>query len=199
MYHPIIDSSKGGATKEQNLEWMEKIRGSEAEEQQHYINEMIEGNIPLVLLKMETFLKLSSMNSYLWDDIVSEALLSLTQAVQALAEMETPDVDNNPSGYIGVVVVRRVGKMIEKEIEAQRIPEDYTYPTDVETDPRDEIEIQDTLYAACETSLHCDILRMRAKGCNMQEIGEVLNLSRQSIGFYLHEIREQYEEMEKNL
>jgi DNA-directed RNA polymerase specialized sigma subunit len=197
LYHPLVHPEKEGASAEKNQAWLEEIRSLPPNEQLPIINEMIEGNIPLAFLKLKTFVELFPGFKYMWDDMVSEGMLALTEAVHALAGKSIPeddgDIENNPQGYIGIVVVRKVGRMLESQTE--KLPRDYISPLDKIIDPRDLIETQDFILRACETKLDRVIIDMRARGCKQQEIADRLELSRQSIQVHLAEIIARYERL----
>lgn len=196
LYHPLRDPSRDGATAEMNLEWMSKIRESHGEQRLALINEMVEANIPWVFLKLETFVHLYPGFEYMWDDMVSEGLLALTESIHILADKETPEGDeNNPQGYAGVTIVRRVGRMLERETSA--LPEDYKSPLDVVIDPRDIVETRDMLMAACETQFHRDILEMRERGSSMEEIAQAFEMSRGGLSLYFYEIKNKFEQLQK--
>lgn len=198
LYHPLRDPSRDGATAEQNLEWMEKIRASEGEQRLALINEMVEANIPWVFLKLETFIHLYPGFEYMWDDMVSEGLLALTESLHILADKEKPQEDeNNPQGYAGVVIVRRVGRMLERETSA--LPEDYKSPLDVIIDPRDIVETRDMLMASCETKFHRDILAMRERGSSFEEIAQAFDMSRGGLSVYFYEIKNKFEQLQKEM
>lgn len=115
-YHPLINPNKGGATTEQNHVWIAAIREMQpGEDRLALINTMIEANIPLVFVKLKTFVQLFPGFKYLWDDMVAEGLLALTEGVHRLGDMSPPGEDDvdNPTGYVGVMIVRRVGRMLD--------------------------------------------------------------------------------------
>lgn len=190
-YHPLVNPDRAGATTEQNLAWMEDIRAGETD----LINVMIEANIPLVMLKLESFLKLYPGFDHMWDDMVGEGLLALTEAVHDLAKKPTPEdeEDNNPQGFMGMVIVRRVGKMLSAQ--TRPLPETYRSPLDVVVDPRDSVDTQDMLEAVCETYIDREILDRRMQGSTIKEIGDALDLPREAVSVYLQEIKDRYEQL----
>ena len=195
-YHPLIDPTKGGATAEQNLVWVKSIRDMEPGEcRLTLINTMIEANIPLAFIKLKTFIQLFPSFKYMWDDMVAEGILALTEGVHRLGDMETPGKDdvNNPTGYVGMMIVRRVGRMLESLTE--KITLGYQSPLAVVIDPRGIVETRDLLLAACETGIDRDIMGMRERGCTQSEIADSLDLSQSSVSVYLHEIKTRYDSL----
>lgn len=66
---------------------------------QEAIKQMIEGNMALVIVRLESFLNEYPQYEFFRDDLISEGFLALSQAVNRMAVSdEHPDA--NPSGYI---------------------------------------------------------------------------------------------------
>ena len=193
-YHPLIDPNKEGATTEQNHAWLATIREIQpGEARLDLINIMIEANIPLAFLKLKTFIQLFPGFKFIWDDMVSEGMLALVEGVHKLGDMSPPgeeDVDN-PMGYVGMMIVRRVGKMLDKATE--KLPARYRSPLSITVDPRRIVEERDLLEAACSSTIDRTIIQMRERGNNQSEIADALELSQSSVSVFLHEIKTRYD------
>ena len=63
--------------------------------------EMIEGNMPLVVSKVDSYIRRYPQLEYLRHDLHSAGLVGLAQAVNKMAEHNEPE-KANPTGYISI-------------------------------------------------------------------------------------------------
>ncbi len=78
------------------------------------IDKMIESNMPLVISKVESFIRCFPGAAYLRDDLQSEGLLGLAKAVNKMAEAG-PRENANATGYISYWVHYHLGLVIDNE------------------------------------------------------------------------------------
>ncbi len=174
--------------------------------------EMIESNMPLVISKVESFIRRYSQLEYLRDDLHSAGFLGLVKAVNKMAEHEEPS-KVNPTGYISVAITNELVKLATKEavhsgIELADAPE---YDIDV-TDDVPEVshripesvvdtkqsvvfelsELRDLLQSCCESDRERTLIRMREDGCSDREIAEALDMPRPSIQRLRKELEERF-------
>lgn len=198
FWHPLVNPKQKGATTDSNFQDIEKIRKlSDGPEKDDAINAMIASNIPLVFLKVETYIGLHPSVEFLKDDLVSAGLLSLTQAVQRLSELTTPKDKDNPTGYIGNRIIWGIGRFIQND-EKQQVPADYHPPYPLEVNPMDIVDTRDLLYAACQTPEDHVIMGMRERGCTDQEVADRLDISRSAVRVQRHELMERYDTLLKD-
>lgn len=189
VWHHLVDPDQQGATPERNQVGMGIIRELEpGKSRDSLIKRLIEENVPLVFYKADTFINLHPDSAFLADDLVSEGILALTQAVNDLAEMETPEDGGNPTGFIS----RRIGwalsgcvksherhKMIPGAIDGE---EGYKPPSKpVVVDPKEMIELKDLLDASCQTDEDRVILQLRYQGSTDDEIAKRLSITRRAV------------------
>lgn len=167
---------------------------------------LILGYARLVLKKVSTWCKLFPQVLYLSDDMVSEGLLAVTKAVDALIKDGDPE-EGSCTSYIHTAIINNIGHMLEDEVTI-RIPRTADEgPVVVPTDDYDMaapltdgsfgvIDLMDSLEAACATPLEKQILGLRIKGYTDQEIAEQLDISRASVQFYRAELIQKFERQE---
>jgi hypothetical protein len=195
--HRLVDPDKSGATAESNLEYLEQIRGLPAGslEREELITKFIEDNIPLVILRVNSYLGITPSESYLIDDMIAEGFLALTEAVRKLADADTPEDGGNPSGYIGQRIIWAISRLAENESKAHFLNPKYRADSIDVIDPRDIIEVNDALYAACETEEDRIIIEMRVRGCTDQDISDRLEIPRRAVCFQRHQIEKRYRQL----
>lgn len=197
IWHPLIKPDQTGATTESNLQDIEMIRQLPEDRRGVEIDALIEANLPLVILKVESYLDLYPGAKFLQSDMISEGLLALTQSVQNLATLETPEDGGNPNGYIGNRILWAVARVVENE-DRQQVPEGYRPPYPLQVDPRDIVEIRDLLEAACQTPEDVIIMEMRERGCIDQEIADRLGIARRAVCVQRHEMMGRYNRLLKD-
>lgn len=154
--------------------------------------EMIESNMPLVIVKVNSFLCRHSQFEYLRDDLHSAGFVGLVQAVNKMAEHIDPPIVN-PTGYISVAITHEIGRLVAKEEnrgfarvpkadrEAGKVPFVTNSLPESLVDPEQEaaqevIEMRDLLESCCESDDERTILRMREKGHSDREIADAIGL-----------------------
>ena len=154
--------------------------------------EMIESNMPLVIVKVNSFLCRHSQFEYLRDDLHSAGFVGLVQAVNKMAEHVDPPIVN-PTGYISVAITHEIGRLVAKEEnrgfarvpkadrEAGKVPFVTNSLPESLVDPEQEaaqevIEMRDLLESCCESDDERTILRMREKGHSDREIADAIGL-----------------------
>lgn len=161
-------------------------------------DQMIRGNVGLVIAKVDTFLKLLPGFSHLRDDMISNGFVGLVEAVNRMVNEEFVN-GANPTGLMAVCIQSHFGKTIEAE-QTIRVPtrtqkrkkskgidlspparefSDYSEEEMEEAftyDPRNILDLRETLDACCETDEDRKIIEMREQGYVDREIAEVLGL-----------------------
>ena len=157
--------------------------------------EMIEGNMPLVIAKVDAYIGCHPQVAYLRDDLHSTGFLALVKAVNTMAEHDEP-CNVNPTGYISVAITHEIARVIEKESamgltsiseSEDRPSSDRDVPevghdipestTDVnESAVQGLFELREVLQSCCESDKERTLLRMREEGHSDREIAEALGL-----------------------
>ena len=102
--------------------------------------EMIVGNMPLAVAKVESFIRCFPEVAHLRDDLTSAAFIGLAKAVNQMAEgcrIKQPE-NWNPTDCIGAWINRELGRLIEIEAPI-RVPQDQgprLRKAEGRTDPR---------------------------------------------------------------
>lgn len=195
IWHPLIDPNQRGATTDSNLDDMEVIRGLSGESRREAIQAMILANMPLVILKVESYLLLFPGASFLEDDLISEGILALIEAINRLSNLETlNDGDDNPTGYINQRIIWKIGRFVEND-EKQRVPNDYSLSPVLDIDPTAIVETRDLLIRACQTEEDMIIMEMRGRGCVDQEVADRLSIPRSAVRVQRHELMQRYDSL----
>ena len=176
--------------------------------------EMIEGNMPLVIAKVDAYIGCHPQTAYLRDDLHSAGFVGLVQAVNTMAEHEQPS-NVNPTGYISVAITHEIARMAEKEsaMGLTSIPEPENGPSSSGDDvpevghnvPESIIDanesavqglfdLRDMLDSCTEREEERTLLRMREKGYSDREIAEALNMSRTSVQRLRKELEERFKQ-----
>jgi RNA polymerase sigma factor (sigma-70 family) len=178
-------------TEELNLELLPQVvAGNVAAREQ-----MITGNMALVLRKVEAFIHCFPTIVYLRDDLISAGFMGLTKAVNAVAARVKIE---NVFNYILTAIDHELGKLIDVE-HTIRIPgksrraakasdKPLIPPTCVNILPErfvhgkyeTELEFRDLLDSCCCNEDERTFLRMREEGYTPAEIAEVVG---KSIGY----------------
>lgn len=211
--HPLINYNQKVATAESNLADIGAIRQMKAGlEREDLINTMIESNIPLVFLKVDTYIKLYPNFKFLYDDLVSAGFFALTQAVNLLSKLETPEDGGNPTAYISNRIVWGIGRFIDNEIK-QQIPHEFaigcqlparsivpggSLMVGLQINPMSIVDIRDLLDHICQTPEDRIIITMRERGCTDEEIAKSLDISRSAVCVQRHELMKRYEDLIDN-
>lgn len=200
--HPLIKVGQTGATAESNLQDMAVLRSlPDSIEKDVLINELVQNNVPLVRVVVESYIGLHPKIAYLRDDLFSAGATGLTIAVKKMATRTLPDcTKDNPNGFIRQRIIWHLAQVIRDEYTQQLIPNDYELPYPREVDPRDIIETRDLLKASCLTKEDEVIIAMREKGCTDQEIADSMDITRYAIYMQRRDIERRYNaQVRKNL
>jgi hypothetical protein len=153
--------------------------------------EMITGNMPLVIAKVESLIRSFPNVEYLRDDLTSAGLLGLTSAVNAIADGFQA---KNPTFYLAKAIVTEIGKALEDETPI-RIP--YTSRRRAETTDtplvppvvqniiperfeapsyEKELEMRDVIDACCVRKEERTFVAMKEAGHTLTEIAAAMNM-----------------------
>jgi hypothetical protein len=149
------------------------------------INEMIVGNMSLVVGKVDSYIGCYPHVSHLRDDLIAEGFLGLTVAVNKMAE-QGPIKDANPTGYMSYWITYHVGTICDKESangasdrttrgrrqEGEELPHVVPMPdtlNDIVVDPTSMVDLRDLIESCCETDVDLAIIRLRERGNHAQE------------------------------
>lgn len=172
--------------------------------------EMIEANMPLVIVKVNSFLCRHSQFEHLRDDLHSAGFVGLVQAVNKMAEHVDPPIAN-PTGYISVAITHEIGRLVAKEEnrgfarvpkadkEAGKIPFVTNSLPESLVDPKQQaaqevIEMRDLLESCCESDDERTILRMREKGHSDREIADAIGLKHTTTYLLRLELEERFKQ-----
>jgi hypothetical protein len=156
--------------------------------------QMIEGNMGLVLNKVDHFLKSFPAADFLRDDLIAEGLLALAESVAKMAQQGY--VDNpNPVNYICNNVQFAIGALVDEELQLQapsrtqrharnrgkdiKAPVQVTVEPshiDAPQDPTSMSDLADLIDACCESQTERDIVRLRQESYTDQEISKQLGV-----------------------
>ena len=158
------------------------------------MDRMIEGNMSLVIDKVDRFVAVHRDAEHLRDDLISEGFVALTTAVNKMAEAG-PRESPNPTGLISHHIGRRLqdavtqvgfgasARTVSRGVETPKLvslPDEFDAPSRA-ADPIAMLELRDTIQACCESREDKVIIRMRESGSTDAEIAERLNTSVASI------------------
>ena len=181
---------------EKNLALIKRVKtgGAAARE------EMIIGNMPLAIAKVESFLCCASDLCHLRDDLVSTAFIGLVKAVDKMAAGNGPRKDDAsaPVDFICMWINRELHELMETEgivpphtskWRAEGKGEELTVPTFCNTIPgrfevpsyENELEARDLLDACCISTNERTFVTMREAGHTLAEIAVVTRMSVTSV------------------
>ena len=160
--------------------------------------EMIESNMPLVVLRVNSVIQRNPQLTHLRDDLHSAGFTGLVQAVNKMAEGS--DIAN-PNSYISVAISHEIAKLAEKEAahigielvnllerdpladtdSADSVPEvSHGIPESIvdanQSAACELLELRDLIESCCETDEERTLIRMREEGYVDRDIAEVLNM-----------------------
>jgi hypothetical protein len=167
---------------------------------------MIEGNLALVVTKVNQYIVSFPFIEFLREDMIGEGLLALTNAVddlQARGLVENP----NPTGYICKAVQNEIGHLVDEELHLQAPsrtlrhrrkkgkpvvtpPQVAIEPMHVDQiqDPMGMTDLRDMISAACEDELDRMIVELRERSYTYQEIATRLDIPLTTAFVQLREI-----------
>lgn len=150
--------------------------------------EMIEGNMSLVVAKVDKFLAELPHLVHLRDDLTSAGFIGL---VEAISNMQRRKV-RNPTSYVSIAInrsfrqllksespihvppeSRRLAKAEGKEIEVPTVSNKAHDPCRLPLAPQvQEVEARNLLDSCCKDRMERRILRLRERGGTCKQIGE---------------------------
>ncbi|REJ65603.1 MAG: hypothetical protein DWQ31_16825 [Planctomycetota bacterium] len=158
--------------------------------------EMIQGNMPLVIDKVNSYVNTFPQAEFLQDDMQSAGFLGLVQAVSAMMEHKLPQ-RSNATGYISVSVQREIGKVVDNELtirvpdrtkrlkraqnEKIDAPKNVGVPSETLADDGQQhgpamFELRDLIETCCLCEEDRVIVAMREQGHSDEEIGQAINV-----------------------
>jgi len=157
---------------------------------------MIKGNMPLVVAKVESFIRCVPTVAYLRDDLVSAAFTGLVKAVNKMAEGKGPRSTTvaAPTDFIGMWIGRELRRLVEKEHfihvpetskrRARKEGEEVVAPTVANVIPERfenasyeaKLEMRDLIDACCLTEAERTFFAMREASHTFAEIAAVLGV-----------------------
>jgi hypothetical protein len=163
--------------------------------------EMITGNVPLVISKADSFLRCFPYFAHLRDDLVSAGCVGLVRAVNQMAggcRIRKPD-HWNPTDHMGSAIYRKFGELIEDE-STIRVPhtskararaegEELEVPGVVNKrferlempSYAEEFETGDLIESCCNCQEERAFVAMRKARHTLTEISDALRMSRMSV------------------
>ena len=174
---------------EKNSALFERVSAGDAAARE----EMIVGNMPLAVAKVESFLRCFPGVAHLRDDLTSAAFVGLTKAVNQMAEGKAVKYEGNwnPTDCIGAWINRELGELIEAEglvpphtsqHRAHAQGKELAVPTviyaaherfEVASD-EEELETRDLIASCCTCDEERTVVAMREAGRTQKQIAAVL-------------------------
>lgn len=192
-------------TQEKNMEVYRRLVAGDASAR----DEMIEGNLPLVVVKVNALLAYCPQLEFYRQDLVSEGNLALVQAVDSMAKKG--GVENaRPTGYLysaieqgigdyaqesrTIPVTTRVKRWHEKQGKPVKEPQPVSETAATAAfsrldyqDPHAAAELLEEIEACCETDRDKRIVRMLMEGNTLAECAAALDCSTSTV--WLHRQR----------
>ena len=193
--HGLTDKIAQSSDSERNERLYPRVMAGDEEARE----EMIESNMPLVISKVDSYVRRNPQLEHLRDDLHSAGFVGLVLAVNKMADGS--DV-SNPTGYISVAITNEFVKLARKEavhigVDLVDLPKaDMNLTGDVpevshgvpesvvdtnQAATQGVLELRDLLESCCKSDKERTLLRMREEGCSDREIAEALDTSRTSI------------------
>jgi hypothetical protein len=182
---------------EKNLALFERVAAGDAAARE----EMIVGNMPLAVTKVESFIRCFPEISHLRDDLTSAAFTGLVKAVNRMAKGTARKYKGNwnPTDCIGSWINRELGRLVEDEMPirvphesdrlAEKNGEPITPPTVCNVVPErfevpsyeKELEMRDLIYACCTSEKERTFVAMREAGHSFAKIAAAIKMSPPSV------------------
>lgn len=148
---------------------------------------MIQGNMRLAATRVELFIARRPQFDYLKDDLLSEAFVGLTEAVD---DISSQGVRENPTGWLSTCIDNQLRTAVESH-DTIRVPrrtrdgnmarsraiEDVAFTPDTEAVN----EAREAAYACCENDTDRAIMQQREAGQTDAQIAESLGVTRISV------------------
>ena len=198
--HDLTNKITKALDREQNEQLFHRIVSGNRQARE----EMIEGNMPLVIVRVNSFIQRHPQLAHLRDDLHSAGFVGLVQAVNKMADGAAII---NPTDYISAAITNELTALRTKEADngfakiATADRKEAKLPTVIHSVPESvedskqaatqgAFEVRDMLESCCESDEESTLIRMREEGCSDREIAEALNMSRTSA----HTLRRRLEE-----
>jgi len=157
---------------------------------------LIEKNMPLVLDRVECFLRTNPKLSHLRDDLISEGFLGLTEAVETLCRDASIE---KPSGYLVAAIQNAFGRLVESEVmiyysrftayraknTGRTLPRQTTLSESGNLSRGetgiDLVDAQDLLASCCQTERDQRFVALRLAGCSVEEIATEFGVTPRSV------------------
>jgi len=154
---------------------------------------MIEGNLTLVVAKVDSFLGAVPQLGYLRDDLTSAGFIGLVKAVNRVAAGKVRRNDGYITGYLTVAIRREISRAIDKEAGIYVPPRSRqaAHAKGEEIDPPvvtheipevrrinqngpEEVEVRDAIDGCCTCEAERTFLAMREAGHTYAEIASTI-------------------------
>ena len=217
--HELTSKITRSSDREQNERLYPRVMaGDEAARE-----EMIEANMPLVIAKVNSYIRRYPQLEHLRDDLHGAGFVGLVQAVNKMAEHKEPS-NVNPTGYISVAITHEFVKLAKKEavhsgIELADTPEidmDATEDTTVDapnvshsipesvidvnqSESLELLELRDLIESCCESEKERTLIRMRAQRYSDREIAEVIGLTHTATYKLRKELEQRFNQKRREL
>lgn len=182
---------------EDNARLYPLVAAGDTDARQH----MIEGNMSLAVVKVESFIRCFPETAHLRDDLTSAAFIGLTKAVNKMAAGNGPrNTDASaPTDFIGMWINRELSELVASEstirlparskYRAQAEGQELTAPTVCNFIPERfqtpsyeaELETRDLIESCCACDEERTFVAMREAGHTLDDIAAVLGMSRTSL------------------
>lgn len=163
--------------------------------------EMIQGNMALVISKVDNHLRQFPEMAFYRDDITSAALVGLIKAVDAMQKKGFKK-DANPTGYIAATIENHItecidenttivvphrtqkrardeGKPIERPKFVSAKDSEKHFATLLDADENAAFDLEEEIKACCQDESDLKIVSMRKEGYTDSEIAETIGMSGQ--------------------
>jgi len=184
----LVSQMSAPLTVEENLALIAKVAAGDEDARQ----QMIEGNMPLVISKVDSYIHFFPQYEFLRDDLTSAGFIGLVNAVDRIAKVG--DKMGAPVDYMRVSTIRELGILAETENviyiprdalrEAMANGERITVGAVSGVDPdtcacpseEDVYDLRDLIQACCGCDEERTFVRMREQGYKLKEIAAAVNM-----------------------
>lgn len=179
-------------TRELNDELQHKVAAGDEDAR----TQMIEGNMRLAASKVEQFVAQRPQFAYMKDDLLSDAFVGLTEAVDAIRDSGVRD---STTGWLASCIQNRL--LLAARLECKESGTVPQSPSDLAYDDGRlaAAEARESVYACCEDDLDREIVRQRELGHTDTEIAESLGCGRLSVARVRHRLSENFGNAKKTL
>jgi len=154
-------------------------------------NFMIEGFTPIVFKTVRWFLDEHPFLAHEYDDLISIGFVTVVEVIDHLKVTDPPE-NENVLAYVSTSITNRLLDLVKRKKptfvsikSAMNVP--YEDPEPIIDEAMDEV------FKVCNSDRQRTIVRMRAAGYTLQEIGNELGINKVSVGQHLRAIEERYD------